>query len=102
MVVMSDEAETDRKLQLSQRVLNTSLIKVDYHGKATIAGIERRSEVRDELIDYLRIHAKMTKEDIISLIPPVHRGTTDDPLHSRKRKARRRSLETYGSHESDA
>ena len=102
MLVMSDEAETDRKLQHSQRMLNTSLIKVDYHGKPTVAGIERRSQVRDELVTYIGIHTGMSKEGISSLIPPVHRGTTDDPLHSRKRKARRRSLETYGSDESDA
>ena len=102
MLVMSDEAKTDRKLQRSQRLLNTSVLNVDYFGKPTEAGIERRSEVRDELVDYLRIHMKMSKEDVISLIPPVHRGTTNDPTHSRKRKARRRSFDQFGSDESDA
>ena len=39
-IVMSDEAETDRKLKHSQRMLNTSFLNIDYHGKCTEAGIE--------------------------------------------------------------
>ena len=74
MLVMSDEAKTDRKLQRSQRLLNTSVLNVDYFGKPTEAGIERRSEVRDELVNYLSIHMKISKEDVISLIPPIHSG----------------------------
>ena len=54
MLVMSDEAETDRKLKHSQRKLNTSFLNIDYHGKSTVAGIERRSEVRDDLITYIQ------------------------------------------------
>ena len=78
MLVMSDEAETDRKLQRSQRKLNTTILKVDYHEKPTEAGIERRSEVRDELVNYLSIHMKISKEDVISLIPPYQSAIMKD------------------------
>ena len=102
MLVMSDEADTDRKLQRTERKMNTSILMIDYHEKPTEAGIERRDEDRMELVKFISLHAGDSEEDVIFLIPPVHGGTTEDPVHSRKRKARRRSLDQVGSDESDA
>ena len=58
--------------------------------------------LRMELVKFISLHTAESEEDVISMIPPVHGGTTVDPIHSRKRKARRRSLEQVGSDESDA
>ena len=66
------------------------MLKVDYLGKPTQAGIERRSNVRDKLIELLVLNKKskegnLSREDVISLIPPVSGGTAEDATHSRKR-----------------
>ena len=102
MLVMSDEADIDRKLQHTERKTNTSILMIDYHEEPTEAGIERRDEVRKELVKFISLHTGESEEDVISMIPPVHGGTTEDPIHSRKRKARRRSFDQVGSDESDA
>ena len=110
-IVFSDEADNDRKLQHSVRKLNTCQLKVDYLGKPTKAGIERCNNVLDELIEFIMLNKKsekngellnLSREDVISLIPPVSCATTEDTTHSRKRKEQRRSFEQVGSDESDA
>ena len=75
---------------------------VDYLEKPTEAGIERREDVRMELVKFISLHTPESEEDVISMIPPIHAGTTEDPVHSCKRKARRHSLDQVGSDESDA
>ena len=72
MLVMPDEADNDRKLQRTKRKMNTSILKIDYHEEPTEAGIERRDEVRMELVKFISLHTGDSEEDVISMIPPVH------------------------------
>ena len=74
---------------------------VEYHGGPTNAGVECRPEARDVLIDYIMTKEDMTKEDVISLIPPIYDRTTE-PTPTCKRKACHRSMELVGSNESDS